>query len=408
MREWRLTPLQAGSAQSATFAGMMVGGLLFGMLGDVIGRKKGILLTLLVFSLGTGFTYWSPNFSTLCALRFFAGLGVGGASPLVITFVSEFSPARVRARAVSSIFVGFNIGPMLGSILAMTLLSRYTWRSLFLVDFLALLLIPPICLYLPESIRFLAQKEKSEAAIRELRKLEKAAGSAPVDWTPASLVVPASAKVGIGKIFRSNLGVMTVLLWCGYFLTTLAFFGTQTWLPSMLMKAGHTMVRSYSFSLAFPIGGIIGMLIMGGIMDRFGRKQALVPAFVCGGIATWLFGVFASDAGIYAMGFFIGMFIGGCSLSGLNVVAGEIYPTQFRASANGWAGFVGKLGSMFGPLLGGALQMGRFSFGQFFIVFALPLFLGAILVLFFRVNVRRESLEAVTEKLTATAKRPAL
>ena len=407
MREWRLTPLQAGSAQSATFFGMMVGSVLFGMLGDVIGRKKGLLLTILVFSLGTGFTYWAPNLSTLCTLRFLAGLGIGGAGPLIIALISEFSPSRVRAKAVSSIYVGFNIGPMMGSILAMVLLSRYTWRSLFLVEFLALILFPAVCLYLPESVRFLAQKGKNEAAIRELRKLEKAAGRSPVAWTPESLAVPASAKIGIGKVFESDLGVMTVLLWCVNFLVMLAFFGTQTWLPSMLMKAGHTMVRSYSFSLAFPIGGMIGMLLIGGIMDRFGRKQALVPAFVCGGVATWLFGVFASDAGIYAMGFLIGLLIGGCSITGLAVVTGEIYPTQFRASGTGWAAMINKLGSMFGPLLGGAMQMTGLSFGQFFIVFAVPLFLGAVLVLFFRINVRRESLEAVTEKLTATATRVA-
>jgi hypothetical protein len=56
---------------------------------------------------------------------------------------------------------------------------------------------------------------------------------------------------------------------------------------------------------------------------------------------------------------------------------------------------------MVGPLLGGALQMAGLNFDQFFIVFAMPCFLAAILVVFFRVNVRRESLETVTEKLTA-------
>jgi MFS family permease len=307
----------------------------------------------------------------------------------------------VRGKAISSIFVGFNLGPMIGGILGMALLSRYSWRSLFLVEFLALILFPIVWLYLPESVRFLTQKGKNEEAIRALRRLEKAAGVAPVDWTPESLAVPVSAQVGIGKIFKSNLGVMTLLIWAVCFLALLAFFGVQTWLPQMLMKAGHSMVRSYSFSVVFPIGGIVGMFLIGGIMDRVGRKWALIPAFVCGGIAIWLFGVFTSDAGIYVMGALIGFFVGGCSVTGINVVMGETYPTQFRSSGIGWAGTIGRFGSMFGPLLGGAMQMARFSFGQFFIVFAIPLFLAAVLVAFFRVNVRRESLETVTEKLTA-------
>jgi AAHS family benzoate transporter-like MFS transporter len=166
MREWRLTPLQAGSAQSATFGGMMIGAVLFGILGDVLGRKKGLLLSILIFSLGTGFTYWSPNFSTLCVLRFAAGLGMGGATPLTIALISEFSPSRVRAKAVSIAFAGFNLGPILGGVIAMALLSRFTWRSLFLVEFLALLLIPMVYFYLPESIRFLIQKGRNDSAIR--------------------------------------------------------------------------------------------------------------------------------------------------------------------------------------------------------------------------------------------------
>jgi MFS transporter, AAHS family, benzoate transport protein len=400
MREWRLTPLQAGSAQSATFGGMMIGAVLFGILGDVLGRKKGLVFCILIFSLGTGFTYWSPNFSTLCVLRFAAGLGMGGATPLTIALISEFSPSRVRAKAVSIAFVGFNLGPILGGVIAMALLSRFSWRSLFLVEFLALLLIPMVYFYLPESIRFLIQKGRNDSAIRELRRLEKAAGSAPVNWTPESFVLPPSAKVGIGKIFKSNLAVMTVLLWCVYFLTLLAFFGVQTWLPSLLMKAGHTMVRSYGFTLSFPVGGIIGMILLGGMMDRFGRKQALGVMLACGGVATWLFGTFTSGIALYAIGFLIGLSVG-ASITGLNVVAGEIYPTQFRSSGVGWALTIGRLGSMVGPLVGGALQMAGLNFDQFFIVFAMPCFLAAILVVFFRVNVRRESVETVTEKLTA-------
>ena len=401
MREWRLTPLQAGSAQSATFAGMLVGSLLFGMLGDVIGRKKGLLIAVLTFSLGTGFTYWVPNISSLCALRFFAGLGMGGVAPLIIALMSEFSPAKVRAKALSVTSIGFNLGPIIGSILAMVVISRYTWRALFLVEFLALLLVPAIVLYLPESVRFLTQKGRNEAAIRELRRLERVSGSTPVDWTPASLVVPVSAKIGIGKIFRSNLGVMTVLLWGAYFFTMLAFFGVQTWLPSLLMKTGHSMVKSYSFSLVMPVGGMIGFLFTGAIMDRFGRKKTLFPAMALAGVLTWLFGIYTSDAGLYVIGFFIGLVAGGCAMIGLNVVAGEIYPTRFRSTGVGWALTIAKLGSMFGPLLGGALQMAGLDFGKFFIVFAVPFIISAVIVALFRVNVRRESLETVTEELTA-------
>ena len=400
LKEWSLTPLQAGSLQAYTFGGLMVGAILFGILGDVIGRKKGLILGILTFSLGTGFAYWAPNFSTLCVLRFVAGLGMGGTIPLTVALVSEFSPSRMRAKALSIVFAGFTIGPLIGGVLAIVLLSRFTWRSMFLVEFLALLLIPIIYYYFPESIRFLIQKGRNDRATDELRRLERAAGSAPINWTPESFVLPPSAKIAIGKILTSNLAVMTILLWCVYFLTMLGFYGTQTWLPSMLMKAGHTMVRSYSFSLAGPLGSILGVVFLGWLMDRFGRKQALVAMFLCGGIAIWLFGIFTSGPALYVVGFLIGASIGNC-MTGLNVVAGEIYPTQFRSTGVGWALTIGRIGAIIGSLLGGSLQMAGLNFGQFFMMFALPCFLAAILVLFFRVNVRQESVETVTEKLTA-------
>jgi len=399
LREWKLTPLQAGAVQSYTFAGLGVGAILLGIVGDMIGRKKCLIIGILIFALGTGFAYWVPNFSTLCILRFLAGIGMGGSIPLTVALVSEFSPSAVRAKAVSVVFAGFNLGPITGSLLGIALLPRFNWRSLFLVEFLALLLAGAVYFYLPESVRFLIQKGRNDRAIDELRKLERAAGSAPIDWTPESFVLPPSAKVGIGKVFTSNLAVMTLLLWCVYFLTMLCFYGTSTWLPSLLIKAGHTMVRSYTFALAPAIGGMIGMIFLGGFMDRFGRKQALTVNFLCGSIAIWCFGTFTYTVATYIIGFLIGFFVG-ASITGLNVVAGEIYPTQFRSTGAAWALTVGRLGAIVGPLLGGVLQMAGLNFSQFFIVFATPCFLAAILVILFRVNVRRESVEAVTAKLT--------
>ena len=173
-------------------------------------------------------------------------------------------------------------------------------------------------------------------------------------------------------------------------------------MPSLLMKAGHTMVKSYGFSLAAPVGTTLGMIFLGWFMDRFGRKQALVTLFIVGGFAIWLFGIFTSGVALYVIGFLIGASIGSC-MTGLNVVAGEIYPTQFRSTGAGWALTIGRMGAIVGPLLGGTLQMAGLNFSQFFLVFALPCFIAAVLVFFFRVNVRRESVEMVTEKLTSRA-----
>jgi MFS family permease len=87
---------------------------------------------------------------------------------------------------------------------------------------------------------------------------------------------------------------------------------------------------------------------------------------------------------------------------GLHVVTGEIYPTQFRSTAAGWAITIGRIGGIVGPVLGGVLQMAGFTFEQFFVIFAVPSFICALLVFFFRVNVKGESVEIVAARLAGT------
>jgi len=110
MKEWNLTPVTAGSIASYGFLGLMIGAAGFGMIADKIGRKGGLLICLAIFTIFSGAAYWAPNFKIFCILRFLAGLGMGGAMPLAITLVSEFAPARIRAKAVTAMFGGFTFG----------------------------------------------------------------------------------------------------------------------------------------------------------------------------------------------------------------------------------------------------------------------------------------------------------
>lgn len=401
MQEWHLTPVEVGSIVSYTFFGLTIGAAGFGMLGDIIGRKLPLMIGVFMFSAFTGMGYWAPNFATLCVLRFLAGLGMGGASPLTIALISEFVPGRVRAKAVTTVFTGLGAGGVLGSIIAMTILPMFGWRSLFLVEFASILLIPVVYYVLPESVRFLAQKGRYDRAITELRRIEKGAGVAPIKWTPESFVLPVYAKAGLKDLFKANLAIMTILIWCTYFFNMIALYGLINWLPALLMKAGHGVVRSYGYAFTLHSGTIIGTILLGYLMDRFGRKQALVPVLILGGVAVWLFGV-AMGSALYVVAAAAGFFLG-ASTTGINVVTGEIYPTRFRSTGTGWALTIGRLGAIAGPVIGGAVQMADFSFGQFFIVFAIPCFICAILVMLYRVNVKGESLEVVTGKLTGAA-----
>jgi MFS family permease len=134
--------------------------------------------------------------------------------------------------------------------------------------------------------------------------------------------------------------------------------------------------------------------------DRFGRKWGLVSAYVMGAIASWLFGLAAgSSIALYTLAFAAGFFGGGVQ-SAQHAVTGETYPTFMRSTGVGWSLTMGRFGAICGPLYGGFLQSAGVSFSQFFALTAAPYFICAIVVLFYRVNVRGDALETVEAELT--------
>ena len=158
IREWRLSPVVAGSVVSYGMIGLMIGTAGLGMLADRIGRKIPLILGLVIFSVFNGGLFWVHSFRTFCILRFLAGIGMGGTLALNITLASEFAPAKIRARMVGIMFVGFMLGPAIaGHVLdAVHPLLRMADRALFRST------APyhhPLSLYfLPESVRYLARR----------------------------------------------------------------------------------------------------------------------------------------------------------------------------------------------------------------------------------------------------------
>ena len=401
IREWHLTPITAGSIVSYGLIGLMIGTAGLGMLADRIGRKTPLILGLLMFSIFNGGLYWVHDFKTFCILRFLAGIGMGGALTLNITLASEFAPARIRARMVATMFTGFMIGPAIAGMISILFIPAYGWRVVLFFALLPLLFIPFLYWFLPESVRFLAQKGRYEKARSVLRRMERAAHVEPMDWTEKSFVLPAvEQKASVRQLFSSKLAVMTVLIWLVYFFNLLAVYGLITWLPTLLTKAGISLVKSYGYTVMDHFGGFLGAILLGVMLDRFGRKSGLVFAYVLAAIVSWLFGrATGSPAALYLLSFATGFFVIG-GQSAQHAVTGEVYPTFVRSTGVGWALTMGRFGAVCGPLLGGFLQSAGFSFSQYFAFLAIPPLLCAILVLFYRVNVRGETLEAVEAELT--------
>jgi benzoate transport len=399
LREWQLTPLKAGTMISYGFLGLMVGAAGFGLVSDRIGRKRAIMIVVAVFSAFNSAAYFAPNFEIFCLLRFLSGIGIGGAIPLIITLVSEFAPAGVRARFLTFAGGSFTVGWALAGLFAMGLVPHFGWRMVLLIGILPVFLLPALRAYLPESVRFLIVKKRYDDAIREIQRVEKLAGIEPRTWRQDAFTQTGPlSDAGFREVFRPGLRVMTVLVWCTYLFSMLALYGLSTWLPALLANSGFSLVKSYSFGIVQSLGAFVGGYLLGCLMDAFGRKPGLCLSFFLGGLSLLLFSAVTSDLFLYIAGAASGIFLVSIPAA-LHVVAGEIYPTRIRSLGLGSAYAVGRVGSVTGPILGGIIQMAGFTFGQFFLLFSVPSFICVILVAFYPVGVRKEGLGEVTAKL---------
>jgi len=402
LKEWHLSPVMGGSIVTWGSIGVMIGSIGLGMLADRIGRKIPLILGLFMFSFFSGALYWAPDFKTFVILRFLAGLGIGGGMTLTITYASEFAPARIRGAMVTTMFIGFMIGPAIAGTISILCVPVYGWRIVLFFGFLPLVFIPFLYWLMPESIRFLAQKGQYDRAIKEIRRMERAAHVAPQKWVPESFVFPPAYRASVKHLFTSKLAAMTILIWIVYFMNLVIVYGVTTWLPTLLVKQGVPLVRSYGYTMMQHLGGALGTVLVGFAVDKFGRKQGLFFTYLLAGISTWLFGLaVGSPIALYVIGGALGFFIIGGN-GGQHVVTGEIYPTQVRSTGVGWGLTAGRFGAACGPVLGGLLQSAGVSFNHYFAWFAIPAFLSALLTLFYRINVKGEDLETVTVKLATT------
>jgi MFS transporter, AAHS family, 4-hydroxybenzoate transporter len=368
-KEWSLSKGALGPVFSAGLFGLMIGALIFGPLADRIGRKKIIIFSTLTFGIGALVTAFVQDVNALFAIRFLTGLGLGGAMPNAIALTSEFSPRRRRSTMVMIMFVGFSIGAALGGLLAAALIPQFGWRSVFIVGGVApLIMVPILALKLPESVRFLALIGRADARVAQLLGLVNP--KAPL--APATRFVvgePELTGIPVLHLFKAGRTLATLLLWVVFFMSLLDIYFLSNWLPTVLNDLGASVSAAAAIGSMLQVGGVVGTFALGSIIDRFSfRALALVyfiAVFAVGAIGQLGHSVIFVTMAIFAAGFCI---VGGQIAA--NALAAGFYPTAVRATGVGWALGIGRVGSIVGPLVGGALLTMKWSAGEVFLAAA--------------------------------------
>ena len=328
-RELGLPPAQIGLALSASLIGLMLGSFLGGRLSDRIGRKRVLILSMAalgLFSLGTTVV---RDLVSLLSLRFLVGLGIGGAFPILIAMASESSTAGRRAMAIGLVYSGNPIGASLLSLLMSLMGPAADWRAIFYVGGIGpLLLVPLLMLFLPES-----------AAFREARSKVDERVAAP--------------RVGL-VLFGDGRVAATLLLWASCAFTLFVVYLLLNWLPSLMVAKGLTGPRASLVSMTLNLGGALGVLVFGALVDKGHQKYAIIGCYLALLLSLAGLAGLSSYAAMLIFAGFAGFFMLGSQLV-LYALATAFYPTLCRGTGLGAMVSVGRIGAVSAPFAAGLL-----------------------------------------------------
>ena len=366
-QQWGIDKGESGLIASVGFLGMAIGASLGGLLADRFGRRQVFALTLLVYGVATGASALVGGVALLLVLRFFVGLGLGAELPVASTYVSEFAPARIRGRIIVILEAFWAVGWTASAVIGYFVVpaSADGWRWAFALGAVPAVYALVVRLGLPESPRWLAGRGRHAEAERIVAAFEgrdadasgppavRAPSSAPAGAADSSGAPRALAQTAGGRLaalwspeFRSRTGA----IWLVWFCVNFAYYGAFIWIPSILVDAGFSLVRSFGFTLIITLAQLPGYAVAAWLIERWGRRPTLSLFLIGSAGSAIAFGTVHAEWAIIASGMALSFFNLG-AWGALYAVTPELYPTSLRATGAGWAAGVGRIASIAAPLL---------------------------------------------------------
>jgi MFS transporter, putative metabolite:H+ symporter len=413
---WRLANQQTGLLASSALIGYLFGAFLAGALGDLIGRRVVMMYALAIYSLATLVAAFAPSWQFLFAWRVIASFGTGAESAIIAPFLAEFVQRKYRGRFVGSLSGFFSFGFVFAALLGYLVVPRWHegWRIVQIVTALPILMLLWWRRSLPESPRWLIQRGRSAEAAAEVERIEAhLAEDEKSRLAPLESVEVPTAAVARGGTFAKNLAALwsapmartTLMLWLLWIAITFSYYGFFTWIPTLLVKQGMTITRSFGYSIVIYLAQIPGYYSAAFVSEKLDRKWTIVAYMLLGGVSAYLLSNARSDAAITLAGFSLSFFMNG-TYAGIYAYTPELYPTTFRTTGMGVASAFGRIGGLSAPIVIG-YAFSRIGFGGVFLITTIVLVAGALAVALLGIGTAGKTLEQITQDLTAPGASPA-
>jgi putative MFS transporter len=376
-RLWQLSTVEIGLLLTASYLGQFVGALIFGWLGEKIGRVKAAAYATAIMAVGSLACAFTGNFSQMFVCRIVQGVGVGGEMPVAATYINELSRAHGRGRFFMLYELIFPLGFLAAGVLGARLVPIYGWQALFLLGTIPGLLITLMVLRLPESPRWLIRQGRlaeAEAIVREVEASTEKRN--PVEVAPvASQMQKSRWQELFSPVYRSRTFIVWTIWATAYGVTN----GLNNWMATLYNTVYHLPLQtSLNAALMTNAMQVAVLLVCIFVIDRVGRRAWMTACFVVGGVLLVPLGLFGADDVTRVM---VLVTLSYGVMSTVNTVlylyTPEIYPTRMRAFGTAAGTCWLRLASAAGPTVV-AVTMRDYGIESVFLLFAAIAVIGAI------------------------------
>ncbi|MBD5831073.1 MFS transporter [Janibacter melonis] len=412
-----------GLAGTVYLIGQVTGALLFGRLTDTLGRKKLFVMTLALYLIASGLAAFSPNMWVFFALRFVAGMGIGGEYSAVNSAVDELIPGRFRGRVDLAINGTYWFGAGMGAFASYWLLNpdivgeNIGWRIAFLIGPVLGLGIIYLRRHIPESPRWMVTHghgEEAEKVVSAIEEQVQAEGKTlpHLDeekdgmWIKAREgLTPKQLSYVFFQMYPTRTVLGATLMITQSFLYNAIFFTYSLVLQNFY---DQTPSSAALYFFPFALGNLLGPLLLGPFFDTVGRRKMIGGCYAFAAIvlsiSAFLFNADALSPVTHTIFWCVAFFFASAGASAGYLTVSEIFPLEVRGQAISYFFAIAQVFGAIGPVFYGWLIGDGSDRGPMFVGYLIAsgiMLVGALVAAVWGVDAEGKSLEEIAPPLTS-------